>query len=346
MRIAKTKALLGFVLSRLSRRESWRGAFFKLRVKFLSPERPRRFPVKLQIEATNKCNLRCPSCSHRNEKDNGQHLTEERFCQILDGLPWSPERVVLSGVGEPLMNPHFFSLVDILGERKIKCAFYTNGTLLTETKRQAILSRKNIDRVVISCDGSQKGTFEYLRVGADFDNWKQSVHEFLLQARQQRAETLRLEMNLVLSKRNLPEMGGILRLAAELGFENVCALDPIPVDETAMALCPSATEIQAARQELVKAATDLGLKLICYFRRDASRPITVLWCMQPWEIMFIRANGDVAPCCAVYGSDRAAVMGNILEKDFGTIWLGERYREFRRTSLAGTNDLCRTCPYY
>ena len=28
------------------------------------------------------------------------------------------------------MNPEFFSLVDVLAERGIKCEFYTNGTLL------------------------------------------------------------------------------------------------------------------------------------------------------------------------------------------------------------------------
>jgi radical SAM protein with 4Fe4S-binding SPASM domain len=90
----------------------------------------------------------------------------------------------------------------------------------------------------------------------------------------------------------------------------------------------------------------LGLKITCYFRRDAFVPRAAPGCLQPWEYVFLRANGDVAPCCALFGSDRGAVMGNVLEEDFRAIWLGERYREFRRTSLAGTNDLCRICPYY
>ena len=99
------------------------------------------------------------------EKDTGRHLTEEEFRRILDRLPWSPERVLLSGIGEPLMNPHFFSLVDILAERKIQCEFFTNGTLLTARMRQAILARPSITAISISCSMAQeKATFENLRV--------------------------------------------------------------------------------------------------------------------------------------------------------------------------------------
>lgn len=342
MKVARVKTLL----RKMSRRESWRGALLRRRVGYIDPERPLRFPAKLQVEATSRCNLRCPSCSHAKEQGNGQHLTEEVFRRILDRLPWSPSRVVLCGIGEPLMNPQFFSLVDILAERRIKCQFYTNGTLLTPRTQQAILSRCNIDIVSISCDGSDKKTFESLRLGADFDKWKQSVQEFLLQAQQQRGRTLNIGMNVVVSKQNLHEMGDILRLARELGIGSVYFLEMIPVDKIAIDLCPSATELSAAHQELVELAADLGLKATCFFRQDIVPPKTPPHCLQPWDYMFIRVNGDVAPCAALFGSDKGIVVGNILKQDFGTIWLGESYRKFRRASVSGTNELCRICPFH
>ena len=169
---------LARVLSKLSRRDSWRHASRKLMVAYVAPERPRRFPLKLQIEASSRCNLCCPSCSHSREQGNGEHLSEDNFCRILSRLPWQPARVVLSGIGEPLTNPQFFSLVDILAERKIRCEFHTNGTLLGARMRQAILSRDTIDTVNISCDGAQKKTFESLRRGADFDRWRRRRGEF------------------------------------------------------------------------------------------------------------------------------------------------------------------------
>jgi MoaA/NifB/PqqE/SkfB family radical SAM enzyme len=48
----------------------------------------------------------------------------------------------------------------------------------------------------------------------------------------------------------------------------------------------------------------------------------------------------------LFGSDKAAVMGNLLRQEFGEIWRGDRFREFRRRSASGANALCRVCPYY
>jgi radical SAM protein with 4Fe4S-binding SPASM domain len=346
MRVTRIKAGLSRMFDKLSRGDSWRRTFLKLRVAYVAPTRPQRFPTKLQIEATSKCNLRCPACSHAKEKGNGQHLTEQAFRKILDDLPWSPARVVLSGIGEPLINPDFFSLVDVLAERGIKCEFFTNGTLLTESRRQAILSRSNIDTVNISCDGSRKDTFESLRVGANFETWKELVREFLLRSKQQRGRTLDIGMNVVVSKQNRHEIGDILRLAAEMGFGNVYVIDLIPVDDIATSMYLSDAELSAVHQELVELAAELGLKVTCFLRRQTVPPKALPHCLQPWDYMLIRADGAVVPCCAVFGSEQGAVMGNILEQDFRTIWLGERYREFRRSSASGANELCRICPSY
>jgi MoaA/NifB/PqqE/SkfB family radical SAM enzyme len=232
MEISRTKRKLILALSKLGRFEAWKRLFLKLMVRYAAPERPRRFPIRIQIEATSKCNLCCPCCSHSREKGAGRHLAQEDLRRILDRLPRSPRRVVLSGIGEPLVNPEFFSLVDILAERGIQCEFYTNGTLLTPRVRQEILSRPNIDAISISCDGAEKATFERLRLGADFERWKQSARAFLAEAKRQRAGTLTIGMNLVVSNQNVGEMEDIIRLAAELGFDSVGIMHPIPVDRT------------------------------------------------------------------------------------------------------------------
>ena len=255
--------------------------------------------------------------------------------------------MVLSGIGEPLLNPDFFSLVDILAKRRIKCEFYTNGTLLAPPMWQAILSRENVDVVNISCDGARASTFESCRVGASFERWKQSVGGFLAEARESRPHGLSVGMSIVVNKQNLGEIRDIVRLAADLGFDSLYLMDPIPLDDVAASLCPSAAELSAVRQENLPAlATGLGLRISCSFRRDCVLPRALPRCTQPWEYVFVRDTGDVAPCCALFGSDKGAVMGNILRQEFGEIWRGDRFREFRRTSLSGANALCRVCPYY
>jgi len=81
-------------------------------------------------------------------------------------------------------------------------------------------------------------------------------------------------------------------------------------------------------------------------RRTKIPPKARVRCLQSWDYVFIRANGDVQPCCAVFGEDKAAIMGNVFVGEFAGIWNGERFNEFRITSVGGTNSQCRICPMY
>lgn len=316
-------------------------------VRYVDPARPRRYPLSVQIEATSKCNLRCPTCSRSREGNSGQHLTPDALLGLLGRLPWKPASVILSGIGEPLLCPHFFELVDILRLRGIRCRFYTNGTMLDAGKRESVLSRDNIVEINISCDGACRATFEGLRVGADFDRWQQFVRQFLADAKQRRAAKLTSTLTTVLSRQNIGELEQIVRLAGDLGFDYVGVLDPIPGDDTSAALQLSPQELAKIDQaSLRKLARNLGMRIFFWFRRAELPPHARLRCMQPWENIFIRTGGEVVPCSALFGSEQIAVMGNLFEDDFSASWHGQRFREFREASAQGTNPLCRVCPYF
>ena len=169
---------------------------------------------------------------------------------------------------------------------------------------------------------------------------------FLAEAREKRRQTLSVGANVVVSRPNLGEIGDIVRLAAELGFDNVSLLDLIPVDDVAAALCPSLAEMDLVRDEVSALAKSLGLKSSCFSRRRGWAARILPRCTRPWEYAFIRANGDVAPCPALFGSDKGAVMGNVFRQEFLDIWHGDRFRQYRRASVSGTSALCRVCPYH
>ena len=138
-----------------------------------------------------------------------------------------------------MLNPDFFSLVDVLSDGGIKCDFITNGTLLTPSVREAILARHAIDGVVISCDGAHEATFESYRLGARFGSWKQRVGDLLAEAKELRGETLAFTMSSVISRPMLNEFPDVIRLAVELGFPRITFLVPLPLDDVAASLCPS-----------------------------------------------------------------------------------------------------------
>jgi radical SAM protein with 4Fe4S-binding SPASM domain len=332
----------------LNRLRNWAPALHlpkRMAISLFRPRRGLRLPSEVQIEATSRCNLSCPTCAHAKESRSGQHLTPEGLRTVLDALPRRPRQVILSGVGEPLVNPHFLTLVDILAERGIACVFYTNGTLLRPEMRHALLARENIQQVAISCDGARKETFESLRRGADFDKWREYVGLFLAEARQRRGAPIRLPAFVVASKLNLNELPEIIRFVAAMGFDRANLLDPIPADNESAALCPSGSELEALRSSMIELDRHLNFRIDTWFRRTGSRQRSILRCLQPWEYVFVRANGDVAPCCALFGSDQAAVMGNIFVQPFIEIWHGKQFGEYRAQSAAGVNPRCRVCPY-
>ena len=266
---------------------------------------------------------------------------------ILDKLHFQPKAVSLNGIGEPLINPNFLTLVDILAERGTRCTFFTNGTLLTARMTEQILSRSNVTFVGISCDGARKETFEALRFGAKFETWKGFVKNFLSAAHGRSPHPVETVMNGVVSQRNLSELDGLVQLAAELGFRSVQFTDLVPNDPVAAAL--QMADIQwnmLDTQSISRHGEELGVGVSWGLRRKEIPPKTGLRCLQPWEYVMLSVEGDVLPCCAIIGSDKADVMGNVFEQDFTQIWQGDKFESFRRASADGTNRLCRMCPYY
>lgn len=62
-------------------------------------------------------------------------------------------------------------------------------------------------------------------------------------------------------------------------------------------------------------------------------------CRDPWTLVYVRANGDVMPCC--HSLQR---MGNLSEGSLAEIWNGPGYATFRRFLLSRTPlPVCQSC---
>ncbi|MBJ6801445.1 radical SAM/SPASM domain-containing protein [Geomonas propionica] len=267
--------------------------------------------------------------------------------RILDRIPKVP-RVVMSGIGEPLVHPDFFGLVDTLSQRGMACEFISNGTLLTAVHREAILSRESITSLLISCDSARGERFEALRRGANHERWQESVLALNAQRQTRRPRTLQTRMISVLSRENIDEVEELVRHAARLGFDGLDLMNLIPIDEEAAAMSLTPAQEASIDDDTLK---EMGRKLgvhVCHYciARPTPPPKGMLRCLDPWEYIFIRSNGDVYPCHVLFGSQRTAAVGNILQQELAEIWHGEPFRAFRLASARGTNGLCRDCNFY
>src|SRR5579862_7713782 len=96
-------------------------------------------PVCLYLETTNRCNLLCETCPRTFEDlEPPADMRWDLFTHIVDQLP-NIARVVLHGVGEPMMVKSLPRMVAYLKARGAYVLFNTNATLLTLKKGRELV---------------------------------------------------------------------------------------------------------------------------------------------------------------------------------------------------------------
>ena len=119
-------------------------------------------PVCLYLETTNRCNLLCTTCPRTFEAlEPPGDMSWDLFTAIVDQFP-TIARVVLHGVGEPMMVKALPRMIRYLKDRGTYVLFNTNGTLLTERKGRELID-SGLDELRISLDAAEPKAFKAVR---------------------------------------------------------------------------------------------------------------------------------------------------------------------------------------
>jgi MoaA/NifB/PqqE/SkfB family radical SAM enzyme len=319
-------------------------------------------PEELQLEVTAACNLRCRMCLVRYrppiDRVHGS-LSFDDFRAIVDGNP-SLRKLTLQGLGEPLLAPRLFDMIDYATSRGIEVGFNTNATLL-DARRAERLVELGVSWVHVSVDGATAETFEHVRDGATFDKVVANLRGLVATRRRLGAERPRLQLNTVVMRRNVAELPDLVRLAADIGVDRMWVqhlshdfsdadvggdYDAIRAFTDAEALWGSPLDAAAA----VARQLDLDLRLPRMADEQEDRPSPdEPGCDWPWRSAFVTADGRVQPCCMVMAADRA-VHGDLhQDRSDGLpgICHGDAYVDFRRRLLTpDPPSVCRGCSQY
>src|SRR6516165_11229922 len=115
-------------------------------------------PVCLYLETTNRCNLLCTTCPRTYDTlEPEADMSWELFRRIVDQLP-DVARVVLHGVGEPMLVKALPRMIRYLKARGAYVLFNTNGTLLTERKGRELIAA-GLDELRVSLDAAEPHAF-------------------------------------------------------------------------------------------------------------------------------------------------------------------------------------------
>lgn len=324
-------------------------------------------PTELQIEVTGACNLACKMCLVRYRTKLGRKsgaMCFHTFRGLVDGLP-RLERLTLQGLGEPLLAPDFFRMVEYATARGIRTGFNTNGTFLTPDASERLV-RLGVDWLHVSLDGATKETYEAIRDGSDFGLVTRNIRELVRARRRLGAERPTVQLVFVAMRRNLHELPDLVRLAGEWGVESVWVQN---LSHSFGDTDPSGTyreirefaerealwqgeyaEAEAVFDEAGELGDALGVELRVPRLHEPEEPAPLpggVGCHWPFESAYVTHDGKVQPCCMVMGADRA-ILGRLEDDGFETIWRGKSYEAFRAGLRPGGEapEVCKGCSLY
>jgi radical SAM protein with 4Fe4S-binding SPASM domain len=275
------------------------------------------FPIHLDIETTNICNLRCPMCPRTEMVQEGTfgevgRMTRAEYANVIDqAVLHGVKSIKLNYLGEPLAHKDVVWQVKYAKDKKVlDVMFNTNASLLKPETSKALLEA-GLDNLFISFDAVDPELFEDRRTGTSIGKVIDNVYNFV-KLRNAKYPHVQIRVSMVMYK------------------------DPMWMEQF--------EGLKTMWKRLVD-AVGYGF----YTERDRSKlgeysEVSGFWCAQPFQRMFLKYNGNVTICC-VDDKDET-VVGNWREQKLHDIWNGPAYRDIRKKHAEGRYyemGMCRKC---
>ena len=316
-------------------------------------------PVCLYLEVTNRCNLLCETCPRTFETlEPPADMSWALFSRIVDQVP-DVARVVLHGVGEPMLVKDLPRMVRYLKDRGTYVLFNTNGTLMQPRRFQELIDT-GLDELRVSLDAADRASYRRVRGKDFFDRIVRDVGKFVAFQKASGATTPRVSLWLTGLKETVDQLPTFVRLAAEMGVTEV-HLQRLVFDEAGYGMARADLSLfestQAAEAAAIAEAEAIGRSLgVTLDASGATEPGISLkrqddraWatCRRPWSLMYFTAHGRALPCCIAPFSVRGYAnytLGDATQATLREIWNGAAYRDFRTSLLSDAPPApCRNC---
>ena len=302
-------------------------------------QRLRKYPNDVVLETASVCNLRCTIC--RSVKaDLGRQckfMPLALFKKIIDDVAPICNSVGVSYCGEPLLNKEIFTMIRYAADKGMLVSMLTNGILLNANARKGVLD-SGLHFMAISMDGATKETYEAIRIGASFERLVENIRLLVKERNLRGQESPSIDLQMVVTKRNIHEIDAFERLARDLGVERAY-LKSLHIDRSRededldfvkgleadhfvdSAMLPSRYTVDEKGRLALK---DKGT------------------CPQGVRSPVITTDGNVVPCCFdIFGEHS---MGNVAGRKFLDIWNSPKYVHLRRSlAIQRKLPMCGNC---
>lgn len=290
--------------------------YFKYRLKWYLCSKLKlvpKYPICLNIEPTNACNLKCIMCYNNDVKTKKGIMDLDLYKKIIDESSlYNLESIKLSWRGEPLLNSNIIEMIRYAKEKNVlDVSFNTNALLLTDELSEQLID-SNLDMILFSVDGATKETYEKIRVGGDYDKMVKNIKRFLEIKKQKKSKFPYTRIQFVKMDENCNETELLVNTWNSL-VDKILIFPSLPLK----------FDINAMKE----------------FNVIRRKP-----CDQLWKRLSITWDGNVSMCCTDWKPD--IVLGNINTDTIYSLWHGTKLNSIRNMHKNGLYDkisICKDC---
>lgn len=286
----------------------------------------------ISIETSNICNLRCIYCYTDAGRKLPRELTLDEYKSILDqAVKLGAKEVAIAGAGEPLLDPHFFTMLDLIEERGLYLILYTNATLIDKVTAETLFGKPVTAVATLNSMRPEIQNKLCGKIPWAYDRMMAGIHN-LIDAGFNKVKPSRMALDAFMVKETLVEAPAIFRFARRNNiFPYICR-----VFNSGRA---KGKDLDVSNDQF----RDLTYKLLEIdenefgYTWEARPPFVASTCQLVYINAVVGIQGNVRPCYSVFMN-----AGNIRNQSLKEIWNGSFLRNVRNME-ANLKGKCGSC---
>ena len=309
----------------------------------LKPARPWGVPTLLQVEPTNRCNLRCHACPvGMGLKRPAGDMRLEMFKDLIDHLGKFLLVMMFWDWGEPFLNSDAYEMIQYARRAGIKVVCSTNGHVFADGENARRVVNSGLDVLVFSVDGITQETYQAFRTQGKLETVIQGIRNVVEQRGRLRSATPVVNLRFIVTKHSEHEIPQLRPYARSLGVDVLTLRKFHFVPGTQKTVRGTAQETTRP-ERMVPSEAKFQLPVL---QGGHLAPVRVARnpCRNLWNCPTIHRDGTVVSCFMDYDEKRP--LGSLTTQTLGEIWRGEPYRRLRQAFRRSWQELtiCEECP--
>ena len=288
----------------------------------------RSYPIKLTLEATNVCNLRCPAC-YTGVGDLGRprsSMSLELYRKVLAELGDYLFEIEFCNWGEPLLSKYICTMIKEAAERGISTTIASNFSIPFDAEKAERLVSAGLTVLGVSIDGARQESYEKYRVKGNLETVLRNCRLVADAKKKLRSKTPQLVWSFHVFEHNVGDIELAKAMAKELEMD--------------LSILKGWVE-----------GAEWNPEGEWRFFGDP----TVGRCPFLWKFAVVNNDGGVAPCCGTFFREDdmgkiAVSPEDLAVSTFKEVWNGPKFQAARGfyRSRVGSDEtrklICFDCP--